>query len=124
MSCRSTSACRRLSRAVCAGDNNRGDSLAMDMSADEDSGLLGTWWSSTHRPGDVGGVKNSVSLELSSTGPMASGHLQSHFHTDELTRATSKGAMLRARDCYGIAFRKAYEDNGGERKSSGWKAWK
>jgi hypothetical protein len=88
VSCRTASACRRLSRAVCAGDSNRGTSLAMDMTAEGESGLLDTCWSSLHRPGVVGGVKNSLSLELSSTGPMASGHLQSHFHTAVLTRLT------------------------------------
>ena len=89
VSCRTTSAWRRLSRAVCAGDSNRGTSLAMPKTAGG-----GTCWSSPHRPGVVGGVKNSLSLELSSTGPMASGHLQSHFQTDALTRITSKGAMV------------------------------
>ena len=40
-------------------------------------------------------MKNSSSLELSSKGPMASGHLQSHFQTDALIRVASKRAMLR-----------------------------
>jgi hypothetical protein len=65
------------------------------MSAEGGFGMLVTCWSCAPSSGDVGGVKNSMSLELSSTGPMTSGHLQSHFHTAVLTRLTSKGAMLR-----------------------------
>jgi hypothetical protein len=45
VSCRTTSACRRLSLDVCAGESNRGASLPGDMSAEGGSALLGTWWS-------------------------------------------------------------------------------
>lgn len=50
--------------------------------------------SSAHHTGVVGGVKNSLSLELSSTGPMASGHLHYHFQTAALTLITSKRVMV------------------------------
>jgi hypothetical protein len=95
VSCLTASTCRCLSRDVCAGESNLGVSPPMDMSARGGFGMLVTCWSCVPRCGDVGGVKNSLSLELSSTGPMTSGHLQSHFHTAVLTRVTSKGAMLR-----------------------------
>ena len=51
--------------------------------------------SSARSKGLVGGVKNSSSPEMSPVGPMASGHLQSHFQTAILTRFTSNGDMVR-----------------------------
>jgi hypothetical protein len=57
------------------------------------------WATSWTAPGtgDVGGVKNSSSSEMAPTGPIASGHLQSHFQTATRTRLTSKRAMVRER---------------------------
>lgn len=72
----------------------------MDRSAEGGSSLLFTCRTSTHRTGDVGGVNHSSSLERTSTGPMASGILQSHFQTAAVTRLTSGRAMLRgAKGC-------------------------
>ena len=45
--------------------------------------------------GVVGGMKNSSSLEDSSTGPMVFRHLQNHFQTAALTCLTCRDAMLR-----------------------------
>jgi hypothetical protein len=47
-----------------------------------------------HGEGDVGGVKNSSSLDVSSTGPMISGLLLNHFQTALLIRATCRDAIL------------------------------
>jgi hypothetical protein len=59
--------------------------------------LLPSSWTPSLGFGLVGGVKNSSSSEMSPTGPMASGHLQSHFQTATRTRLTSKRGMVRER---------------------------
>ena len=86
VSCRTTSACRRCSRRVCAGDSNRGASPARVVTLSEDAAIIPAPPSWVQGERHVGGVKNTSSSEMSPTGPMASGHLQSHFHTATRTR--------------------------------------
>lgn len=97
VSCRTTSACRRRSRRVCAGDSNRCASPARVVTLEMDAEMIPTSSSWVQGEGLVGGVKNTSSSEMLPTGPMASGHLQSHFHTATRTRFTSKRGMARDR---------------------------
>ena len=87
VSCRTTSACRRLRRRVCAGDSSPCASLATTTLLE--AGMVLPSSSSAQGNGLVGGVKNSSSPELSPVGPMASGHLRSHLQTATRTRFTS-----------------------------------
>lgn len=95
VSCRTTSACRRRSRAVCAGESNLSAPLGGEMRVEGRCGMVATRGSSASCKGVVGGVKKSLSLELSSRGPIASGHLQSHLQTAARTCLTSTRAKLR-----------------------------
>ena len=85
VSCKTAWACRRLRRALCAGDS---DACATRLWGMEIADEPGTCSATARREGDVGGVWNSSSLEVSWTGPMASGHLENHFQTAALMRAT------------------------------------
>ena len=95
VSCRTTSACRRRSRLVCAGDSNRCVSRARHVTVDVDVVVIASPSPCVQGVGLVGGVKNISSSETSPIDPMASGHLVSHFHTAARTRLTSKRGMAR-----------------------------
>lgn len=97
VSCRTTSSCRRRSRRCCAGDSNRCASAGGVVMLAGDAEVIAACWSWVRGEGLVGGVKNTSSSEVSPTGPTASGHLQSHFHTAARTRITSKRGMVRER---------------------------
>ena len=95
VSCRTTSACRRRSRRVYAGDSNRCASLARVVTLDVDAVMTPTPSSWVQGGGLVGGVKNTSSSEMLPTGPMASGHLHSHFHTATRTWLPSERGIAR-----------------------------
>lgn len=95
VSCRTASACRLRSLTVCDGDSSFGSPCAGDTNVAGDPTIAGTHSCWEVGGGDVGGVKNSSSSEVSSTGPMVSGHLQNHFQTAALTRVTWRDDMVR-----------------------------
>ena len=65
VSCTTACACRRRSLPDCAGDRRIGTPLVGNTSVVDDlaSGATHSWWEACG--GDVGGVKNSSSLEVS-----------------------------------------------------------
>src|ERR1700738_960960 len=65
VSYRTTSACRRWSQHVCAGDSSRCASPAGVMRLEGDAEMPPTFWSPAPLKGLVGGVKNSSSLDMS-----------------------------------------------------------
>ena len=64
MSCQTASACRRRSRAVCDGDSSLGTPCVEDTDVVGDTAVTATQCCWEAGGGDVGGVKNSSSDEV------------------------------------------------------------